>query len=144
MQGTENNAALTTREFLDKAAVVMPESLLSLLNQDFMLFVYSSPGRKRLGIIAELAVTEGMQDILRNWETTLEQDAKPLWEIVGQKGSAYTSFFRQAVHQNNLVRFQTFSVVDFGVVYALFGTKLILTTSFESLTKAVDLLIQSR
>ena len=122
----------------------MPEPLQSLLKDDFMLFVYSSQNRKRLGIMAELALTEGVQDILKTWETTLEQDTKSLWEMTGQKGSAYTSFFRQSVHQNNLVRFQTFSVLDFGIVYTLFGSKIILTTSFESLTKAVDLLIQSR
>ena len=141
---TGDTAPIPTREFLDKAGVVMPEPLLSLLNEDFMLFVYSSPGRKRLGFIGELSQVEGVQDILRTWETTLEQDTKQLWDIVGQKGSAYTTFFRQAVHQNSLVRFQTFSVLDFGTVYTLFGAKLILTTSFESLTKAVDLLMQSR
>ncbi len=144
LQNTEGSASVTTREFLDKAALAVPEPLLSLLNEDFMLFVYSSLNRKRLGFIGELALAEGVQDILTSWETTLEQDTKQIWEIIGQKGAAYTPFFRQSVHQNNLVRFQTFSVLDFGVVYTLFGTKLILATSFESLTKAVDLIIQSR
>lgn len=140
----EGGAFVTFREFLNKTDVSMPESLLLLLKEDFMLFVYSSPDKKRLGVIGELALTEGVEGLLRNWETTLEQDTKPLWEIVGQKGSSYTPFFRQAVHQNNLVRFQTFSAVDFGVVYTLFGSKLILSTSFESLTKAVDQILQSR
>ncbi|MDO8474122.1 MAG: hypothetical protein Q7S62_01015 [bacterium] len=144
LQNTEDKTFLTTREFLNKAAVALPEPLLALFKKDFMLFVYSSPGRKRLGFIGELYQIEGVQDILRTWETTLEQDTKQLWGIVGQKGSAYTPFFRQTVHQNSLVRFQTFSALDFGVVYTLFGTKLILATSFESLTKAVDLIIQSR
>ena len=134
----------TMQEFLNKAGVAMPEPLLSLLEPDFMLFMYTVPGKKRLGFMGELSQTEGVQDMLQTWETTLEQDMKALWETVGQKGSAYAPFFRPAVHQNNLVRFQTFSVLDFGVVYALFGTKLILTTSFESATKAIDLLIQNR
>lgn len=138
------DAFLTTKEFLTRTNLVMPGPLLSLLKEDFMVFVYSSPGRKRLGFIAELSQTDGAQDMLKGWETTLQQDTKPLWEIVGQKGSAYTPFFRQTAYQNNVVRFQTFSVIDFGVVYTLFGTKLILATSFESVTKAVDLLIQSR
>jgi hypothetical protein len=151
LQNTEENVSILTREFLDKAAMAVSEPLLSLFQEDFVLFVYASPassaggpGRKRLGIITELAQTERVQDMLKSWETTLEEDTKQLWEIVGQKGSAYTPFFRQSVYQNNLVRFQTFSVLDFGIVYALSGTKLILTTSFESLTKAVDLLAQSR
>jgi hypothetical protein len=134
----------TMQEFLNKAGVAMPEPLLSLLEPDFMLFMYTVPGKKRLGFMGELSQTEGVQDMLKTWETTLEQDMKALWETVGQKGSAYAPFFRPAVHQNNLVRFQTFSVLDFGVVYTIFGTKLILTTSFESATKAIDLLIQSR
>ena len=144
IKNTENATSLTAREFLEKASLAMPESLLSLLEEDFMLFVYSSLSRKRLGLIGELSQTEGVQDMLRSWETTLEQDTKALWEIVGQKGSAYTPLFRQTAHQNSLVRFQTFSVIDFGIVYTLFGSKLILTTSFESLTKAVDQIIQSR
>ncbi|MBI2123704.1 MAG: hypothetical protein HYU04_00405 [Candidatus Wildermuthbacteria bacterium] len=144
LQHTENAAPLTTGEFLEKATVVMPSSLSALLHEDFMLFAYASPGRKRLGIITELAQTEGVQDMLRAWETTLEQDTKSLWEVVGQKGSAYTPSFRETTYKNIPVRFQTFSVLDFGVVYGLSDTKLILATSFESLTRAVDLLLQNR
>jgi outer membrane biosynthesis protein TonB len=153
LQHTENAAPLTTGEFLEKAAVVMPSSLSALLHEDFMLFAYASPGRKRLGMIAELTQiadteqsrsTEGVQDMLRNWETTLEQDTKSLWEVVGQKGSAYAPSFRQTTYKNISVRFQTFSVLDFGVVYGLSDTKLILATSFESLTRAIDLLLQNR
>lgn len=140
----EGNASLTLQEFLGKAGVTMPEPLLSLLKDDFMLFVYASPARKRLGLIAELSQTEGVQDIMRNWEPAMEQDTKPLWDIVGQKGSAYTSVFRQTIYQNSPVRFQTFSVIDFGVVYTLFGNKLVLATSFEGLARAVDQMIQSR
>ena len=144
LQHTENATPFTMGEFLEKAALVIPAPLSSLLNEDFMLFVYSSPGRKRLGIIAELSQTEGVQDMLRTWETTLERDTKSLWEVVGQKGSAYTPSFRQTVYNNVPIRFQTFSVLDFGIVYGLSNTKLILTASFESLTRAVDLLTQNR
>ena len=140
----EGGSFLTTQEFLRRAGIAAPEPLLSLLQNDFMLFAYSSPARKRLGIITDLAQSEGAQDIIKNWEATVEQDTKPLWEIVEQKGSAYTPFFRQTAYQNNQVRFQTFSELDFGIVYTLFETKLILTTSFESLTKTVDLLTQNR
>lgn len=135
---------LSAQEFLEKAKIAMPLTLQQMLGENVMLFSYHTDNKKRLGIIFELKDTEGAAEQLQSWETTLEQDTKPFWEIVGQKGSSYTPFFRQAAHQNNLVRFQTFSVVDFGVVYTLFGSRLILSTSFESLTRAVDQIIQSR
>ena len=70
----------------------------------------------------------------------MEQDLASFFDIIATKGSAYTTFFRSATYQGVQVRFQTFSVTDFGIVYGVIDNKLLLTSSFESAQKVFDLL----
>lgn len=129
---------LSTEQFLEKSGITMPPTLKEKLTENTMLFSYYNDNKKRLGIIFELKDTEGVTDELRSWEPTLEQDTSAFFDIIGGKGSAYAPSFRSAAYQGVLVRFQTFSVIDFGIVYGLINNKLMLTSSFESFQGAVD------
>jgi len=43
-----------------------------------------------------------------------------------------------SIYQGISLRFQTFSVIDFGIVYGIIDDKLLFTSSFESFKRAVD------
>lgn len=129
---------LTTEEFLEKSQITMPQTLKEKLTENTMLFSYHQDNKKRLGAVFELKDTEGVTEQLQSWEQTLEQDTASFFDIIGGKGSAYSPLFRSSIYQGTPVRFQTFSVIDFGIVYGIVDNMLLLTSSFESFQRAVD------
>jgi len=118
----------------------MPPTLEEKLTENLMLFSYVTEQKKRLGFVAALKETEDVSGLLQSWEQSMEQDLASFFDIIGSKGSAYTPLFRSTTYQGIPVRFQTFSVIDFGIVYGVLDNKLLLTSSFESFQRAVDLL----
>lgn len=129
---------LSTQQFLERSNITMPEALNEKLGENLMLFSYVTEQKKRLGFLVKLKETEGVSELLQSWEQSLQQDTAAFFDIIGKKGNAYTPFFRSALYQSIPVRFQTFSVIDFGIVYGIVQDKLLLTSSFESFQKAVD------
>ena len=131
---------LSPQEFLEGTTITMPQELKEKLTENLMLFSYVAENKKRLGFIAELKETENISELLQSWEQSMEQDLASFFNIIGDKGLAYTPLFRSSVYQEIPVRFQTFSVIDFGIVYGVIDNKLLLTSSFESFQRATDLL----
>ncbi len=136
---------LSLKDFLQGAEITIPQELKGKLAENLMLFSYVAEDKKRLGFVAKLKETEGVSGLLQSWEqSNMEQDLASFFDIIERKGSAYTPFFRSATYQGVQVRFQTFSVTDFGIVYGVLDNKLLLTSSFESFQRAVDQLKASR
>lgn len=129
---------LSSQEFLQATKITMPQELREKLGESLMLFSYVTETKKRLGFIMELKTTEDASEILQAWEQSMERDLASFFDIIGRKGSAYTPFFRPTTYQGMRVRFQTFSVIDFGIVYSIVQGKLLLTSSLESFKKTVD------
>lgn len=103
--------------------------------EEILVFIHQG-AQKRIGLVAKLKAPVD----LSSWETTLELDTAPLFAIIGNKDSGYTSQFRSTAHQNIPVRFQTFSLQDLGIVYATTNDYLILTSSFESIKAVINIL----
>ena len=131
---------LSTQQFLARSKVTMPQELKEKLGENFMLFSYITEQRKRLGFIIDLKETAGVLELLESWEQNMEQDVASFFNIIGKKGSAYTPFFRSTSYNTIPVRFKTFSVLDFGIVYGIIDNKLLFTSSLESFNRAADLL----
>jgi len=129
---------LSLQEFLQGTKIAMPQELKEKLAENLMLFSYVAENKKRLGFIVELKETAGVSQLLQSWEPNMEQDSASFFGIIGRKGSAYTPFFRFTTYQGIQVRFQTFSVIDFGIVHGIVQDKLLFTSSFESFQRAVD------
>jgi hypothetical protein len=121
-----------------------PSQLKEIIRDEFTVFSFVSQDKKRLGFIFQLQSSQGAREMLQQWEGNMEKDLETLWGVVGQKGKAYVPFFRQTSYQNTAIRFQTFSVKDFGIVYAIVNDTLIFTTSLESMKQAIDLLAQNQ
>jgi hypothetical protein len=133
-------APVSLDQLLEGTRITMPQKLKEKLG-DVMFFSFAVQNKKRLGFIAQLKDTQEAQELLRSWEPSMEQDLNSLFVLIGKKGSAYTSAFRSTVYRGIPVRFQTFSVLDFGIVYSIAQDKLILTSSLESFQKVVDQLL---
>jgi len=131
-------SVLSPQEFLQGTKIAVPQELREKFGENRMLFSYVTENKKRLGFLIKLRETEGVSGLLQSWEQSMEQDLASFFDIIGGKGSAYTPFFRSSVYQETPVRFQTFSVIDFGIVYGVIDDKLLLTSSFESFKRAVD------
>lgn len=131
---------LSTQQFLAKSKIAMPQELKEKLGENVMIFAYTTEQRKRLGFIIDLKETKDVSALLRSWELNMEQNVASFFSIIGKRGSAYTPFFRSATHNTIPVRFKTFSVLDFGIVYGIVDNKLLFTSSFESFQRAADLL----
>jgi len=135
---------LSLKEFLQETQITIPKEFKEKLGEDLMLFSYVTENKKRLGFIVEI---KKMQDVpeqeifsglLRSWEQSMEQDLASFFGIIGKKGSAYTPFFRSTTYRGVKIRFQTFSVVDFGIVYGIAHDKLLFTSSLETFQQTVD------
>lgn len=129
---------LSTQELLEKSRITMPPALKDRLEENAILFAYHQDNKKRLGVVFEVKNTEGLTEQLQSWEQTLEQDTSGFFDIIGGKGSAYTPFFRSLTYKSIPIRFQTFSVIDFGIVYGVVKEYLLLTSSLESFQRAAD------
>ena len=131
-------APLSRQTILESLGITVPIELQEKFADRYTLLSYVAGTKKRLGLVVELKTPEGATEVLSAWEPTMEQDTLSFFTIIGGKGSAYTPFFRSATHQGVPVRFQTFSVIDFGIVYGIANNSLILTSSFESFQRIVD------
>jgi len=142
LQDETTGVLLSTEEFLQAARLAFPQGLKDRFGQDFVLFSYIAGGKNRLSLIFELTETQGTEDLLLSFEPAMEQGFASFFEVIGRKGSAYSPVFRSVVYKGVQVRFQTFSVIDFGIVYGIMGNNLVLTSSLESFQKTIDLLTE--
>jgi len=131
---------LSVEEFLQGANIMVPQDLKERLGENFMLFSYVAGQKNRLGFIVDLKDTINVVELLGSWEESMEQNVTSFFNIIGKKGSAYTPFFRSTSYSKIPIRFQTFSVIDFGIVYGIVDNKLLFTSSLESFRRAADLL----
>ncbi|MDA1337482.1 MAG: hypothetical protein O3C23_01815 [bacterium] len=138
LQTKEN--PLSVKELLYGLQITIPQELTAKLKENYMLFSYVAGEKKRLGFVVELKDTVEIQEILSSFEQNMEDSTASFFASIGQKGSAYTSLFRSTSYKGVPVRFQTFSMIDFGIVYGVINNTLLFTSSMESFQKVADLL----
>ncbi len=140
IKNSSENKILDMKEFFDALQVKTPETFYQKVDLAFTFFLYPSEKYNRLGFIAEVNEGEDMSAFLKSWEKTMEGDFETLFSLMGKESPALISYFRAAKYQGVSFRFQTFSKQDMGICYSILDNKLIWTSSWESLTKVIDLL----
>ncbi|MFH1575650.1 MAG: glycoside hydrolase family 3 N-terminal domain-containing protein [Candidatus Nealsonbacteria bacterium] len=138
IQDTSNNQVLGLKDFFNLFSITTPENFYDKVENDFTLFVYSQEEGNRLGLVVKINDPEGLADMMTSWEGTMEQDFESFFETLGKTEPALVSYFKDAKYQEESFRFQTFSLQDIGIVYATFDNYFILTTSWQSMEKALD------
>lgn len=145
LENEEELRVLQLPDLFDAFEITSPPALYTLLDNDITLFLYTtSEGRKRLGFVARLyedALRQELIDAASEWESSLEEDTKNLFEIIAERGEKYTPNFRTtSLLEGVLARFQTLSSNDFGIVYGITDNHFIFTSSLESLEAALQAL----
>lgn len=132
-----NNKVIQLTEFFNAFNITPPPEILNLLEDDFTLFLYTNEGMARLGFVAQ--GREGITVAAIDWEQSLEQDTKELFDIIGEKGQGYVANFRTATIDGDIVaRFQTLSLNNLGIVYGIVDNKFILTSSLQSIEDIIQ------
>jgi len=140
IKNSSENKILNLKELFDALQVKAPETFYQKVDLAFTFFLYPSKNYNRLGFIAEVSEGQDLSALLKSWEGTMEEDFETLFTLMNKQGPSLISYFRAAKYQGVNFRFQTFSKQDLGICYSVLGNKLIWTSSWESLTKVIDLL----
>lgn len=141
IKNTRENKILGLREFLEALLVRAPEEFYQKLENNFTLFIYSQSEGNRLGFVVKIKNFEGLANLLRKQETTMESDFETLFALIGKKESAVVSYFRSAVnlpgYSGANFRYQTISRQDLGIFYLTSGDYFVFTSSWKSMEKVI-------
>ncbi len=144
LQSTGSRKSLNAGGFFDLFEISSASSLLAQFQNETLFFFYADDSRSRFGFVVRVENPEETRQLLLAWEGSLEADLQPLSSFWGKKGKGYTTLFRQKEHRGIPLRFQTFSLQDEGIVYALVNNSLILASSFESTKAVIDIILNSQ
>lgn len=140
IKNLKENKVLSLKDFFDAFQIKSPENLLTQLDNDFTLFIYSSKIGNRLGFVAKIKEGANLTDSLKSWEKTMEKDTEFLFSSLGKDKPALVSYFRNGKYKTAAFRYQTFSRNDLGICYSVIGDYFVFTSSWESITKVIDTL----
>lgn len=132
------NRWLTLKEFLGGFQVKTPENFYQKLGENYTFFIYSQKQGKRIGFIAKIEEKEGLVELLKPWEGSMEGDFENLFLLMGKEKPALVPYFRKASYKEIPFRYQTFSGQDLGICYSVFNDYFIFTGSWESMKKIID------
>ncbi len=131
---------LSLQEFFETLGVVAPVPFYQKLDSDFTLFLYPAKNYNRIGFVAKIKDRENLTTGMKSWEPTMEENFENLFILLDKEKPALISYFRGAQYKGVSLRFQTFTKQDLGICYAILNDYFIWTSSWESLTKVIDLL----
>jgi len=126
------------KEFLDIFQAKTPEDFYQKLSDEFTLFIYSQKEGNRLGLVTKIETKEGLPEILRFWEDTMEKDLSSFFAFLGKDKPALKDYFTKTAYHQGVIRCQTFGEEDFEACYLITGSHFIFTSSLESMKKTID------
>lgn len=127
------------REFSQAISIRMPDEFYDKIDDNFTLFIYSQPQGNRLGFVAKINDQEGFSDLVRARESTMEEDFKLYFELLGKDKPAIVSYFKSAEnvkrYEGPNFRYQTLTAQDLGICYTVTGEYFVFTSSWKSMEK---------
>jgi len=139
-QKPDNTFVETGEEFFKLFGISPPEDVIPSFSGNSFFFLYSYERGNRFGMIVETPSPEITKLALGDWESQMETNLSPLIPFWATKDTAYTKAFRSNTHEGVEIRFQTFSLKDYGIVYALVNNYVIFASSFEATKAAIEAL----
>jgi len=137
-EGTDGTLVGAQR-FFEIVGASLPDAIANQLRGEVVFFTYNYAVGKRWGFVTEIEDERQVQAALQDWEPNVEFDTLSLVQLLGSKGPAYTTQFREKSPQGVPIHFQTFSLQDTGIVYALVPAKfLIFANSYEATKAMID------
>ncbi len=139
---TPNNEFIATgAQFFNLFGINLPETAAPHFSGDSFFFSYSYQRGNRFGMIVETPSPSEARAAFDQWAPQIEQTLNPILSFwTPQKTSAYTKVWRSSAQSGVEIRFQTFSLQDYGIVYAFVGKYVIFASSFEAAKAAIEAL----
>jgi hypothetical protein len=139
----QENKALNLKDFINALQIRLPVDIYQKINEDeFTIFVFSQTEGNRIGFVARVKTTEGLEDLLKTEETTMKDDLKTLITLMAEDKPPVVPYFRNANQQPGFsgpnFRFQTLARNDLGISYLVSSDYFILATSWRSMVKLID------
>ena len=137
----ENNELVSSgSEFFSLFGISLPPDIAPHFSNDSFFFLYSYERGNKFGMIVKTPSPETAQVALKAWESQAEQNLAPVMSFWGIKESAYTTAWRSTAHFGVEIRFQTFTLEDYGIVYAVVDNYIIFASSHEATQAAIEAL----
>jgi len=127
-------------EFFSLFGINLPPGIAPHFSNDSFFFLYSYERGNRFGMIVKTPLPETAHVALKAWESQAEQNLAPVMSFWGIKGPAYTTSWRSTAHLGVEIRFQTFTLRDYGIVYAIVDNYIIFASSHEATKAAIEAL----
>jgi len=133
---------INLQEFMQSLSIRMPDGFYNKVDDKMTLFVYSQPQGNRLGLISRIDDTTNLNNMLSAQESTMEEDLKPMFELVGQTKPAVINYFRSARnvlgYEGPDFRYKTIGVNDIGICYTLSDQFYVLTSSWKAMERILN------
>lgn len=155
----ENGTKYSLDQIFQRLNIALPNGLMENLNSEEWILavygqqeIYDSKGmlsfnqasRPKLVLIAKTDYPSALRSALNEWEITVTDGFKNVFEINPQK--AFTQTFQDNIYSETGIRYKNFSYPDSSIDYAILNLPdlnsnyLILTSSRESIYSAINLL----
>jgi len=135
IKNIEKNQLVSLKEISNVFQIEVPEEIFQRLEPDFTFSIFTQEQGKRIALIARVKEKERLAELLEIWEEKLTEEGVFL---SGDKIQTLVPYFETTSWQDVTFRYLTISKQDFGICYTLFNNYFVLTTSFESMRKAIE------
>lgn len=137
IKNAPENEFLGLKEFFDIFQVKTPENFYDNINNDFTLFILSTPSKNQLGFIAKTESPAVLRSILELWEQTLQEDTNNLFSLLGDGQTGQYSF-QKSSYRDAVIHYLSFPGENFGICWAITDNYFIFTSSGQSIVKTID------
>jgi len=138
IKNVSENKLISLSEIFEAFQIKTPENFSQKLGENYTLFIFSQKAGKRVGLIVEIKEKDGLSDLLKSWEPSMEKDFENLFTLLGKEEPALSPHFKDGNYEEVSFRFQTFTRQDLGICYGIFNDYFLFASSWESLTKTID------
>lgn len=132
----EKDYFFSFKEVLEVLGTTIPTGIFEILKEENTLFLYAQEQGSRLGFVVGVNDIDKLVEYLGPWEETMISDLKPVF-LDEEIGEPAAEGFQDNVYQNINIRYLNFPESSLTVDYALAGGYLIITTSKESMYRAI-------
>lgn len=153
LDGPDTSELATLDDVIKGLGLKMPQNVRQSLSDDFDLFIFganlfdkdeclrlknTAPScyGPRLGLAAKISEPSQISSVLKAWERTMATDLKPL--ILAKAGKATSASFLTGTYKGKTIRYKNLPLSTITVEYAVADDVLIITTSKNSMLKAID------
>ena len=132
----------TIKEIFDALLITAPDGFYERLGENYTLFEYSQKEGIRIGLVSSIIDKENFAKLLSQNEGTMKDGFRTFFSLMNLESPVTTKVFASASKMKGYTgpdfRYLPVSKNDLGVCYSAYADYFMLSTSFESMKKALE------